>query len=58
VSDISKCRGDECEIRDRCRRFTDRPSERQAWVWPKNRGENCEYFLHRNFAVSEKERKS
>ena len=45
MSDISKCKGEGCEIRIRCLRFTAKESEWQSWIYPVNRGENCEFFL-------------
>lgn len=33
MPDISKCHGGTCPLRDRCYRFTSKPSEfRQAWL--------------------------
>lgn len=40
---LQKCRGENCDIRDRCRRFTEPASAvfLQPWVVPDTTGANC-----------------
>lgn len=45
MPDITKCYGDECTVKDKCHRFTAKPSDRQAYfVNPPMKDGMCEYF--------------
>ena len=38
---MAKCRGESCEIRERCYRWTAPVSEMQSWIEPDAKGTEC-----------------
>lgn len=47
MTDISKCNGAGCELKEKCYRFTALDNEyRQSYMTPDKRGLECEYFWH------------
>lgn len=45
MSDISKCAGNGCDLREECYRFTAPASQWQSFIVPPAVGEACEYRL-------------
>lgn len=45
MSDISKCSGNGCDLREECYRFTAPASQRQSFIVPPAVGEECTYRL-------------
>ena len=47
MSDISKCKGTNCPLRDNCKRYINKTSEYQSWIaTPYDEiKEECEYYL-------------
>jgi hypothetical protein len=46
MSDLAKCRGLDCSIRDECRRFTaPEGGYRQYWLIPTSPGPTCDKLL-------------
>jgi hypothetical protein len=47
MTDISKCDGKNCELKDKCWRFNAPDSYQQAYFNPQKRGKDCEYLWDR-----------
>ena len=45
MNDISKCNGINCELKEKCLRFTIKGEEYQWYMDPEKRGKECEYFI-------------
>jgi len=45
MTDISKCSGEGCPLKDSCRRYTAPASEWQYWIEPNWDGEECVVYL-------------
>ena len=45
MTDIAKCHGDGCDIKEHCYRYTAPASEFQSYITPTEKGLNCKFFM-------------
>jgi hypothetical protein len=45
MTDLSKCQGNNCEVREMCYRYTAPVSEPQSWLIPEQDGDDCDDFI-------------
>lgn len=45
MTDISKCPGNGCPLKERCRRYTAPAGEWQTWIEPNWDGKECVVYL-------------